>query len=265
MKLTIGRKLGLGFGLVLILLFTVSMLGVVNVNKARTFASDVQEVSAVMMSLHQTNENLLSETIMTYHYFSTGEEEHLTMVEESHNAANTKWENVTTRRSKDYPEKIQAVEQAHAGYDLLLEASIAVYQENPSDITAAMLSMNEASQYFHMNVIPAQEALHMMEMAKVQELVLGVNRMLPTAIILGVIALVVSTGAAYFIGQGIVSAATHLREAAESISRGNLDVPINVTTGDEMEDLAGSLERMRASLKLAVQRLQSKRISRKSE
>ncbi len=212
MKLTIGRKLGLGFGVVLILLFTISTLGVVNVNKARTFASDVQEVSAVMMSLHQTNENLLMETIMTYHYFSTGEEEHLTMVEESHHAANTKWEGVTIPRGEEYPEEIQAVEQAHAGYDNLLEASIAVYQKNPSDVKVAMLSMNEASQFFHMNVVPAQEALHMKEMAKVQELVLGVNRMLPTAIILGVIALALSTGAAYFIGWGIVSAATSLSE-----------------------------------------------------
>jgi methyl-accepting chemotaxis protein len=181
------------------------------------------------------------------------------MAEELRHTAETEWEGVKTFRGEEYSEEIEAVDQAFAGYQSLLDTSIAMYKDNPGDVTAAVLSMKEAADFFHSSVQPAQEALHLKETAKVQELVLGVNRMLPTAIILGVIALFVSTGAAYFIGRGIVSAATHLREAAESISRGNLDVSIKVTTGDEMEDLAGSLERMRKSLELAVKRLQSKK------
>jgi HAMP domain-containing protein len=50
----------------------------------------------------------------------------------------------------------------------------------------------------------------------------------------------------------------YLSSAAESISRGDLDSPIIAETGDEMEDLARSIERMRVSLKAAIERLRRK-------
>jgi methyl-accepting chemotaxis protein len=71
----------------------------------------------------------------------------------------------------------------------------------------------------------------------------------------GGLAFVAAVLSAYYISRGITRAARHLAAAAESISRGDLDVPIEVRTGDEMQDLADSIERMRASLKAAIERL----------
>jgi len=264
MKIKIGQALGFGFGLILILLIATSVVGVVNVNNARTFATDVQESSAVLEGLHETNSNMLLNTIEIYHYFNTGDEEHLTEAEEHHELAEEEWESVKTLRSAMYEEEMQAAELAHESYHILMETSIAMYQDNPGDAAAALRSMNEAAEFFHTNVQSAQEAVHVKEMANVEGLVLGVNRMLPTAIILSVIALVLSAVAAYWNTITIVGGMTYLSEGAESISRGELDVPIEVKTSyEEIKDLGGSLDRMRASLKLAVQRLQTKGTSRK--
>jgi methyl-accepting chemotaxis protein len=74
-----------------------------------------------------------------------------------------------------------------------------------------------------------------------------------------VAALIAGAVADQLLARPIVRAAAHLATAAQSISRGDLDVEINVKTGDEMESLAESLERMRASLRAAIERLRTRR------
>src|SRR5439155_23244853 len=46
-----------------------------------------------------------------------------------------------------------------------------------------------------------------------------------------------------------------LTEVARQMSKGELDTPASVKSGDEIGDLASSLERMRSSLKAAMRRL----------
>jgi HAMP domain-containing protein len=46
-----------------------------------------------------------------------------------------------------------------------------------------------------------------------------------------------------------------LKSIADDISRGHLDTPVSFQSNDEVGELARSLERMRASLKAAMTRL----------
>jgi HAMP domain-containing protein len=46
-----------------------------------------------------------------------------------------------------------------------------------------------------------------------------------------------------------------LKASADEISRGQLDTPVTIRSTDEVGELARSLERMRASLKAAMVRL----------
>jgi HAMP domain-containing protein len=46
-----------------------------------------------------------------------------------------------------------------------------------------------------------------------------------------------------------------LKSIADDISRGHLDIPVSIQSNDEVGELARSLERMRASLKAAMRRL----------
>jgi methyl-accepting chemotaxis protein len=78
-------------------------------------------------------------------------------------------------------------------------------------------------------------------------------------VVVTVAALIAGAVADRLLARPIVKAAAHLATAAESISRGDLDTEIDVNTGDEMESLANSLERMRESLKAAIERLRRRR------
>ena len=74
--------------------------------------------------------------------------------------------------------------------------------------------------------------------------------MLITAICLGAGALL-----SVFIAGTVIKPIIGLAAAADSMSRGQLDVPIIVRSDDEIGELARSIERMRASLKAAITRL----------
>ncbi len=67
--------------------------------------------------------------------------------------------------------------------------------------------------------------------------------------------LAVAVGAAAVISQRLTQPIIQLTEAADRISLGELDVAITTSTGDEIGKLAESLERMRTSLKQAIERL----------
>jgi HAMP domain-containing protein len=48
---------------------------------------------------------------------------------------------------------------------------------------------------------------------------------------------------------------TNIIDAANAISRGDLDVSIDIEQGGEIGELANSIDRMRTSLKAAIERL----------
>lgn len=80
------------------------------------------------------------------------------------------------------------------------------------------------------------------------------NTLLPI-IILTAICLGIGAALSVFIAGTSVKPIIELAAAADAISRGQLDAPIVARTGDEIGELARSIERMRASLKAAIARL----------
>jgi HAMP domain-containing protein len=77
----------------------------------------------------------------------------------------------------------------------------------------------------------------------------------------GLIALVLlaATGLALLFARSISSAIIRLTEAADTISLGEFDVPVQRKSNDELGDLAEALERMRISLRSALERLRRRR------
>jgi HAMP domain-containing protein len=57
------------------------------------------------------------------------------------------------------------------------------------------------------------------------------------------------------LSRQIVRPIIRLRSMADTMSKGNLDTPVGIDSGDEIGELAVSLERMRTSLKAAMVRL----------
>lgn len=77
-------------------------------------------------------------------------------------------------------------------------------------------------------------------------------------VVVTVLVAVAAVALALYLSRGIIQPVHVLSAAADSISRGDLDVPIAVSSGDEIGDLAESVERMRASLKAAIERLRAR-------
>jgi len=64
---------------------------------------------------------------------------------------------------------------------------------------------------------------------------------------------------AWWLISSVTRPVRHLVEVTDNISMGNLDMPIEVTSRDEIGELQESIERMRVSLKTAIERLKKQR------
>jgi HAMP domain-containing protein len=75
--------------------------------------------------------------------------------------------------------------------------------------------------------------------------------------IVGLIAalLIIGLVVAAILSQQIIRPIMQLRSVADAMTKGDLDVPVEIDSRDEIGELAMSLERMRASLKAAMLRL----------
>ncbi len=82
------------------------------------------------------------------------------------------------------------------------------------------------------------------------------------AFVTGIVAIAVVIGAilvATMLGITLAKKITYLSEAAENMSLGDLDTPIELKDKDELGLLADALERMRQSMKSAIERLRKRK------
>ena len=263
MRLTIAAKLSIAFGLVLALLAAVGLLSVASLSRARAGARQLADSQIVLEGLNRSVEYLLRERVVLGHVWAGGAIQRTAEAEEARADFDEAWEVVRTFREADSPNMVRGIELGHETYDAALQEAVALYEANPDDLSAVMDRVGEADGLFYTAVEPAIKLLRDQELARVQQVQASVDRLVTLMVavvsVAGASALIVAGAAAYLISRGIVRAASHLSLAAESISRGELDVPIEVSTGDEMEALAESIERMRVSLKEAIELLRKSR------
>ena len=63
----------------------------------------------------------------------------------------------------------------------------------------------------------------------------------------------------FFYARSVIKPILHLAEVADKISMGELDTPVQVKAKGEVAILADSIERMQASVKAAIERLQKRK------
>lgn len=262
-KLTIRRKLMLGFGVVLVLMIVVVVMGAISLNRIRISTHELVEIQSVMEAIDRSAEYLLLARMKVSQYISSGQDSHLVDAESARRNQQAEWKVVRTYSAAKVPNMIRNIERVHTTYEGILDKVVITYQANPNDSEPIFAALNETDEFYTHLVGPADEQLRKWHEANVVAIRESVSSLIVTAVmvfaLIGVVAIVVSVVAAYRIGRGITGATSHLSAAAESISRGDLDVPIEVKTGDELEALGDSIERMRASLEAAIERLRLRR------
>jgi methyl-accepting chemotaxis protein len=263
MRLTVGRKLWLGFAIVLVLLAAVAVLSVFSLSAARTAAAQLVEIHRVVSALDRSTESMLMERAMWTQYVATGDEGYSVDARAARSRYGESWGTVLEYGAGRQLEIVEDLQDAVPQYSNLLDWAVDSFEDNPQDPRLTLSQFNAADEFYSHVLSPIRDTLYDTMSAEVDETEARIARLLTTmlvaAIAAGILAFAAAVAAAYLISRDITRAATHLAAAAESISRGDLDVAIEVKTGDEMQDLAESLDRMRASLKAAVERLRRRR------
>jgi HAMP domain-containing protein len=268
MKLTIARKLGIGAAVTLILMGAAIVANLIGLDTVR--ASSNESVSQVQAAANF--ENLVQAQsqsfFVLYKYVAEGQQKDLASFQEARSAVNQLGEPAMAYCARCHPsvapsikDTLDSLNRQRASSMSLLDEALATYQSSPGNSAEASAKLAQAERLIQsqMDVADTVRASHA---SFVQDQIAAASRqarsLLITNVVLGALAILISAAVTIGVSLGIVRSVRQLRGAAEDISRGDMDAPIEVKTGDEMEDMAKSIERMRASLKAAIERLRSR-------
>lgn len=268
MKLTIGRKLGIGAAVTLLLMLAAIVTNLIGLDTVR--ASSLKSVTQLQAA--QKFKDFVSAEDRShsklYEYVSDGDQPDLadfkvarSAVDQLGKPALEYCRGCHPSVAPDIQKELTSIDQQRVSAMSLLDEAYSAYQAAPADAATADAKLSQAERIIQdqMDLADTVESSHA---SFVQNQIEGANReaqsLLVTNIVLGVLAVLISAAVTIAVSVGIVGSIRRLRSAAEDISRGDMDAPIAVKTGDEMEDMAKSIERMRASLKAAIERLRGR-------
>ena len=267
MKLTIARKLSYGFGFLVLLLVVTAVFSVRSLNISQRLTAELIEYQEVVQVVNLCKEELMIGRIGVVQSYLSGTEGGLRRLVTSRNNYDKWWLEIQGYRGLSNPELLTQVEEAKEEYDRRIDLAVAAIQQNPDALDEAdpdvidviNANLDFAEGYASSVMFPSLESLYEQELRDLEDRAeaaqLRTSVMTTLAFIFGAASVIVGTAAAFFISRGITRSTRDLSAAADAISRGDLDVQIRIKTGDEMEILADSIERMRTSLKAAIERL----------
>lgn len=255
-----------------IIVFAVVVLGLVGLNYfSNTTLRDTMELTIelttlqeVVQSVETIRDALEEERIAIGQYPLSGNAELLDRIEAAQQEYDQAWARVVANRGESMAAQITDIEEARETYKGLLNEVVDEYQSNPSS-NQSSAKLSTAINYYLRNLDPKISSLAEPEIALLSEKVeiqstrsLDLLRATQGATFLGIIIsgiALVMTVLAVFAMQRMVRAIDMIVFAANAISRGDLDIPIDVEQRGEIGDMAQAIERMRTSLKAAIERL----------
>lgn len=255
-----------------IIAFAVVVLGLVGLNYfTNTTLNDTMELTIdlttlqeVVQSIESIRDALEEERIAIGQYPLTGNPDLLDRIDTAQGEYDQAWARVVANRGETMAAQITEIEASREIYIGLLEEVVAEYQSNPSNNQASG-KLSEAINYYLQNLDPKISSLAEPEIALLNEKVefqstrsLDLLRTTQGATFMGIIisgVALVMTVLAVIAVQRMVRAIDKIVSATNAISRGDLDIPIDVEQRGEIGEMAQAIERMRTSLKAAIERL----------
>jgi signal transduction histidine kinase len=107
-------------------------------------------------------------------------------------------------------------------------------------------------------VLQQGKSWHMFVWQDSREIFAPVTNLLIAVALAGLFALGLLVVMGYYASRRIVEPIRELRQGANSIATGDLNKPLSIRTGDEIEDLAGEFEKMRLQLRQHIGSLEEK-------
>ena len=258
------RKFVGAFGAVVLVLVVTTFISASNLSNALSTTIDLISLQEVVQATDNIQAALTEEQIAIGQYQLTGNDELLTRIDTARTEYDQSWEVIVRHSGEEQAKLIADIELAQAEYKVMLDEVITEYQSDPGENNSADLLMG-AINYYLQNIDPKFSDLSEPELEKLAARVelekasanrkwIGSRIVLVLSILVGIFVVVAITTAIIF-SQRMLQSMTSIIDAADSISRGDLDVPIDIEQGGEIGELAQSIDRMRTTLKAAIERL----------
>lgn len=258
------RKFMIVFGSVVMVLVVTAFFSASNLNRATSLTIDLiglQEVNQASINIAVT---LDEERISIGQYQLSGDEDLLSRIEIAQADYEKNWDVIVANLGTVQAQAVADLEGARATYKGMLDELILEYQSNPNDNRSGEI-LRDAINYYLQNVNPRFNSLvepQLEELSRLTEIErTNVQRnsfvaqtVLVLSVLVGIASIVVVLSALVF-STRLMNSMTSIIDATNAISRGDLDVPIDVNQGGEIGDMAQAIERMRTSLKAAIERL----------
>ncbi|MCD4820344.1 MAG: MCP four helix bundle domain-containing protein [Candidatus Cloacimonetes bacterium] len=263
MKITVSKKLTISFFSIIILLFIasiVSMGQMVNSSKIlnriieqktitllildiRTNLTDKREALMNIILLGQ-NDNLFEKYLNTFNKQSTIIENKI---------SNLKSTIKTTSFYKDVIEECNNFSDYYDAEDELMKKTLNTYRAKGKKAASALIKdqLNESGKHL-------DNAINILKMKSVEDLIKSEKKSSRTFIILlffFIISIIAAVVISSLVSNRMVSNIVYLTNAANDISLGSMDIPIEARSHDELGKLAEVFESMRREIKGAMHKL----------
>jgi len=258
------RKFMIIFGSVVLVLVVTAFFSAANLNRSTQLTIDLIGLQEVNQASNNIVTALDDERISIGQYQLSGDEELLTRIEDAKADYDQNWNVIVENLGTDQTQSVADIESARETYKGMLDDLISEYQSNPNNNRSGEI-LRDAINYYLQNVNPRFTSLiepEIEELARLTEIErTNVQRnsfvaqtVLVLSVLVGIASILVVVMALIF-STRLMNSMTSIIDATNAISRGDLDIPIEINQAGEIGELAKAIDRMRTSLKAAIERL----------
>jgi len=263
MKWPIRKKLTFSFLAILFLLILSTAFSLILSNIVKKTSNDISDRQfPSMKKLDQMTILLYRQRIAFDQYFlnsSKTNKQAIADFNDEFKKAMAEYEIIISQEEK---KQIIEFKELIEEYNKKLDKTKQVLEKNQDNLLGTMRQIAIADAYFESEILPITDKMHTVKQKSTNELVGKLQKGLDNSnlimVIFLVFAIIVGLILANVLGKGISKPVVDLTQAADAISLGKFDTAINVKTHDEINELAGAIDRMRLSLKKAMERLTKK-------
>ena len=262
MRLTIGARLGLGFLIMLLLVAVAGSASIITVRRLADLTAIMAQESDEVRRITDVRVNVAEADVALQRAVAAGTEGEIAVARfwqsELQDKVTAYLESKATGSRE--AEMLQELEIAQQGFDETFERYLNLATLRASVDLQAFSRRRDLVVYPYLSILAEIESEATNRMVEaLNEIQRAQSLLLLMMIGLTVIAALLGVGLAVGITRSVTRPVRRLVEVADNMSMGDLDMPIEVTSRDEIGELQESIERMRVSLKTVLERLKKQR------
>jgi len=256
MKFTIRRKMVLGFAGVMVLMASVAAIGTFAVFRLRQSAYDATRIgarlnaAALEIQIHDLEAERRVRKYLAQPRTGDVQEGYLEEARfELHEIQTLATEAVAIAPTKQMQEKFETIVAAGMTYDAAMQAAVAASKAGGGDAEAAVAAYEDAAQALHESAEDGELVGRSVSHSSLDRIDRTSNQSVISVIAISLLGLLVGTAGSYKLMRSILVPVEHLKEVAENVSLGKLDIAVHRYSEDEIGDLADSFSRMVTAVK----------------